>query len=131
MYSKHQYSQLIMLINFWLYIATARGVVLEILLSSFQAACLLRMRTVRSSCRVSSDAAPWTQIFAKVSNFPSWWPKKKRSSLHFLDLELKQRPVNTAIQPTVHASWNVVAEKGRTHRRGKILSGFWKPQKPL
>ena len=43
------------------------------LLSSFQAACLSRMRTVGSSRRVSSDAT--AQIFAKVSNFPSWWPK--------------------------------------------------------
>jgi len=51
------------------------GAVLEILLSSFQAACLSRTCTVRSSCRVSSDAA--TQIFAKDSNFPSWRPKKK------------------------------------------------------
>jgi len=58
------------------------GVVLEILLSSFQAACLSRMRTVGCSRRVSSDAT--TQIFAKVSNFPSWRPKK-RSSPHFLN----------------------------------------------
>ena len=85
--------------------------VLEISLSSFQAACLSRTCTVGSSCRVSSDAA--TQIFAKVSNFPSWRPKK-RSSLyfvHFLNFECKQRPVNTAIQPAMYASWNVVAEK--------------------
>ena len=44
---------------------------------------------------------------------------------------MKQRPIDTAIQPAVYASWNVVAEKGRTHRRGKILSGFRKPQKLL
>ena len=49
--------------------------VLEIFLSNFQTACLLRTRTVGSSRRVSSDAA--TQFFAKVSNFPSWRPKKK------------------------------------------------------
>ena len=104
------------------------GAVLEILLSSFQAACLSRTCTVRSSRRVSSDAA--TKIFAKVSNFPSWWPKKS-SSVHFLNFESKQRPLNTAIHPAVYASWNVVAEKGHTLRRGKILSGFWKPQKPI
>jgi len=105
------------------------GAVLEISLSSFQVACLSWTCTMRSSRRVSSDAA--TQIFAKVSNFPSWQPKKKRSSLHFLNFESKQRPVNTVIQSAVYASWNVLAEKGRTHRRGKILSSFWKPQKPL
>jgi len=54
------------------------GAVLEILLSSFQATCLSRMHAVGSSCRVFSDAT--TQIFAKVSNFPSWWPKKKKRS---------------------------------------------------
>ena len=77
------------------------GAVLEILLSSFQAACLSRMRTVGSSRRVSSDAT--TQIFAKVSNFPLWRPKKK--GLHCISLtELKQRSVDTAIQPAVYAS---------------------------
>jgi len=86
------------------------------------------MHTVGSSHRVSSDAT--TQIFAKVSSFLHG-DQKKRSSLHFLNLELKQRPVNTAIQPAVYASRNVVAEKGHTHRQGKILSGFRKPQKPL
>ena len=58
------------------------GAVLEILLSSFQAACLSRMRMVGCSRRVSSDAT--TQIFAKVSNFPSWRPKKK--GLHSISL---------------------------------------------
>ena len=58
------------------------GAVLEILLSSFQAACSSWMRTVGSSRRVSSDAA--AQIFAKVSNFPSWRPKKK--GLHCISL---------------------------------------------
>jgi len=38
--------------------------------------------------------------------------------------------VDTAIQPAVYAPWNVVAEKGRTYCRGKILSGFRKPQNP-
>ena len=42
----------------------------------FPRACLSRMRTVGSSRRVSSDAT--SQIFAKVSNFPSWRPKKKK-----------------------------------------------------
>ena len=59
------------------------GAVLEILLSSFQAACLSRMRTVGSLRRVSSDAT--TQTFAKVSNFPSWRPKKKKD-LHCISL---------------------------------------------
>ena len=58
------------------------GAVLEILLSSFQAACLSRMRAVESSRRVFSDAT--TQIFAKISNFPSWRPKKK--GLHCISL---------------------------------------------
>ena len=79
----------------------APGAVLEILLSSFQAACLLRMRTVGSSHRVSSDAK--TEIFARSPIFVRG-NQKKRSSLHFLNLELKQRPVNTAIQPTVYAT---------------------------
>ena len=111
-----------------LYTAFNPGAVLEISLSIFQSACLWRTHTVGSSRRVFSDAA--TQIFAKISNFSSWRPKKG-SSLHFLYFESKQRPLNTAIQLAVYASWNVVAEKGRTHRRGKILSCFWKPQKPL
>ena len=62
------------------------GAVLEISLSSFQAACLSRTRTVRSSRRVSSDAA--TQIFAKDSNFPSWQPKKK--PLHYISSTLSR-----------------------------------------
>jgi len=74
--------------RFWLQgIVLGSGMVLEISLSSFQAACLSRTRTVRSSRKVSSDTA--TQFFAKVSSFPSWRPKK-RSSLHFLICESKQ-----------------------------------------
>ena len=44
---------------------------------------------------------------------------------------METKAANTAIQPAVYATWNLVAEKGRTHRQEKILSGFWKPQKPL
>ena len=79
------------------------GAVLEILLSSFQAAYLLRMHTVGSLRRVSSDAT--TQILRKSPIFLRGdQKKKKRSSLHFLTLELKQRPVNIAILPAVYAS---------------------------
>ena len=73
------------------------------------------------------------KFLRRSSIFLSGNQKKKGggSSLYFLNLELKQRPVNTAIQPAVYASWNVVAEKGHTHRQVRILSGFRKPQKPL
>jgi len=60
--------------SMWLDWTLEARAVLEISLSSFQIACLSQTRTVKSSCRVSIDAV--TQIFAKVSNFPSWRPKK-------------------------------------------------------
>ena len=72
------------------------GAVLEI---SLRNSLFVRTCTVGSSRRISIDAA--TQIFAKVSNFPSWWPKqkRKRSSLHFLNFELKQKPVTPLFNP--------------------------------
>ena len=102
LFQRHQHGDLIEIFKIVKgYYDINPGVILEISLSSFQAACLSWTHTVRSSRRVSSDTA--TQIFAKVSNFPSWQPKK-RSSLHFLNFESKQRPVNTASQSAVYAS---------------------------
>ena len=111
------------------YVILVAGAVLEILLSSFQTAYLSRTFAVCvpavgwSPHRVSSDSDAATQIFDKVSNFPSWRPKKK--GLHYISLTLKAS--NT---PAVYASWNVVAEKGaHPSSRENVLSGFWKPQK--
>ena len=61
------------------------GAVLEILLSSFQAACLLRMRTVGYSRKVSSDAAIQNFCEDLQFSFVATKKKKKRSSPHFLN----------------------------------------------
>jgi len=60
-------------------------VVLETSLSSFQAACLSWMRMVRSSRRVSSDAA--TQNFCEGLQFSFVATKK---NLHYISLTLSR-----------------------------------------
>jgi len=117
------------------------GAVLEISLSSFQSACLSRTSTLffilnyyRQTAQLiclgcgssSMQSFQWrcNTNFCEGLQF-SFVATKKRV---FTNFESKQRPVSTTTQPAVYASWNVVAEKGRTHRQGKILSGFWKPR---
>ena len=104
------------------------GAVLEILLSSFQTARLSWTFAVRVrwDLRAKFPVTLQHKFFRRSPIFLRC-DQKKGSSLHFLSFESKQRPLNTTIQPAVYASWNIVAEKGRTHRWGKIVSGFWKP----
>jgi len=107
------------------------GAVLEILLSSFQTACLLRTFAMRVQWDFYAEFPVTLQHkFLRRSPILLCGDKKMQIKV-FLNFELKTKASNTAIQPAVYALWNLVTEKGCTHHQGKILSGFWKPQKPL
>ena len=107
------------------------GVVLEISLSSFQTACLSWTFAVRVQWDLRADfPVKLKHKFFERLQF-SFLATKKNVSLYISSSLIRNKSHNTAIQPAVYALWNLVAEKGRTHCRRKILSGFWKPQKPL
>ena len=97
--------------------------------SSAETASLSRTRTVGSSRRVLTQifVTQWCCItnFCQFS-FVATKKKIKKTSLHFLNFDSKQKPVaNTAIQPAVYASWNVVAKRGAPIVEGKswVVSG--------
>ena len=77
---------------------------------------------VHSEIFTQSDAA--TQFFCEGLHFSFVAIKKK--GLHYISLTLSRNKRQlTLLFSLLHASWNVVAEKGRTRRRGKswVVSG--------